>query len=267
MALKKCKECGCPVSTKAKICPGCGAPAPKQIKKALRIILWIIGGILGIPVIIGVILAIVSPSSQGPAAQAIHHRAKTVHRQLPMTAKHATHSTTAKIDSGAIYVGPSDPPGTLAKLKLAAQLTAKGKNCAEVTDASYVPRAQRFPGHENQPYFVKCASKHGPLGKFSGYGVYFTNADLKARRTKNQEQPISGDHALLLCRQAILGKLHYPSSADFSALSTYVSNNGTTNREVIINFTALNGLGNRIPQRGKCIVGPQGHTDVTILDR
>lgn len=28
MAMRKCKECGRDVSTKAKVCPGCGAPAP-----------------------------------------------------------------------------------------------------------------------------------------------------------------------------------------------------------------------------------------------
>ncbi|MCO1336215.1 hypothetical protein MO867_17940 [Microbulbifer sp. OS29] len=30
MAMVKCKECGESVSTKAKMCPGCGAPAPKK---------------------------------------------------------------------------------------------------------------------------------------------------------------------------------------------------------------------------------------------
>ena len=30
MALSKCKECGEQVSTKAKVCPKCGAPAPKK---------------------------------------------------------------------------------------------------------------------------------------------------------------------------------------------------------------------------------------------
>lgn len=35
MALAKCKECGNEVSTKAKACPKCGAPAPAPENKAL----------------------------------------------------------------------------------------------------------------------------------------------------------------------------------------------------------------------------------------
>lgn len=47
MALKKCKECGKEISTKAKTCPGCGAPvkaAPKQIKTKTGCL--IIGGVI-----------------------------------------------------------------------------------------------------------------------------------------------------------------------------------------------------------------------------
>src|SRR5690554_4475365 len=37
MALKKCKECGGQVSTKAKLCPKCGAKAPKKTS----IVTWV----------------------------------------------------------------------------------------------------------------------------------------------------------------------------------------------------------------------------------
>lgn len=85
---------------------------------------------------------------------------------------------------------------------------------------------------------------------------------------KGQQKPIGEDRAIALCEAAIKSKLQYPSSFDLKVFAGGgVSDNGTTNREVDLPFTALNGLGNRIPQMGKCIVGPDGRTDVTILDR
>jgi len=52
MALIKCKECGKDISTKAKICPNCGAPVPTKvnptgiIKSLFRIIFGIVAGSL-----------------------------------------------------------------------------------------------------------------------------------------------------------------------------------------------------------------------------
>lgn len=43
MALKKCKECGNKVSTKAKNCPQCGAKAPKQTS----LLTWVFTGLIG----------------------------------------------------------------------------------------------------------------------------------------------------------------------------------------------------------------------------
>lgn len=171
----------------------------------------------------------------------------------------------AKIASYAFDVEAGDPPGTLAKLKLAAKLAAEGPKCAEVTLAAYVPRAQRRPGQENKPYFVQCMTQKGKTSGIGGYGVYFSNAELKARKVKNRTPPIAKSRALLLCRKAILRRLRYPSSAHFSAWTAYVSHSGTVNREVMLNFTALNRVGNRIPQRGKCYVRPDGRTDVIAL--
>lgn len=275
MALKKCKECGHEVSTKAAACPNCGARTPSRLKKFLWIVAGTASAFVLIPIIIGIILAVESPSPTAPSQIHLHHetaqvndRSKPVpaHREAPTAPKRHPQTHEAKIASYAIDVEPGDPPGTLTKLKRAADLAAKGSNCAEVIDATYVPASQRFPGHQNDPYFVQCSKTHSPIPD-AAYAVYFSEADLKAGKTKNQEQPILKDRALLLCRRAILSQLRHPSSADFSALSAYVSDTGTTNREVMLDFTALNGIGNRIPQRGKCIVTPSGHTDVTILDR
>lgn len=163
---------------------------------------------------------------------------------------------------------PGDPPSVLIKVKEAANLAAQNPNCAKVIDAFHFGPNDRDPEHPNALYFVKCMAKYGgPLGKDSAYGVWFTGADLKAKRIKGKERPISKDRALLLCRQSIKEHLRYPDSADFSALTAYVSDNGTVNREVVLKFTALNGFGNRVPQRGKCIITPRSHVYVSISNR
>ncbi len=243
------------------------------INKRLKHVLWVIGGTLGalvlIPIVAVIIIAIVVPSSTEPRAAATSHPTKTIDHPRKTIPHHAAVAPAkrpqpheAKIVSYAFVVEPGDPPGTLTKLKLAAHLAAKSKNCVEVIDAFYVAPKDRFSGHKDQPYFVRCETKHGP------YGVYFTDSDLKAGHVKNQQQPISKDRAILLCEAAIKGQLRYSSSFELSDFSGGgVSNNGTTNREVMLPFTALNGLGNRIPQWGKCIVGPTGQTEVTLLNR
>lgn len=317
MALKKCKKCGHQVSTKAATCPNCGTRMSKRLKK----VMWIVGGTVGalvlIPLVIGIVLAVVSPSpsapsrESSPSASVLYKRvqanmasgkwqsalvvsrtlikdypnskeADAVKATVPVLNKRIAREKVeaerkervrekakikAKIDPDAFDVESGDPPGTLAKLKRAAALAAQGANCAKVTMATYLPADQQYPEHKGQPYYVTCNAKHGPVQGFA-YGVYFNEADLKAGRVKNQTQPIAKDQAISLCERAIKAQLQYPSSFDLKMFSGGgVSDNGTTNREVDLPFTALNGLGNRIPQLGKCIVEPNGHTDVTILNR
>ncbi len=50
MALSKCKECGNEVSTAAKACPKCGAPAPKGFSIG-RILLGVVGAFVALSVL------------------------------------------------------------------------------------------------------------------------------------------------------------------------------------------------------------------------
>lgn len=172
----------------------------------------------------------------------------------------------AKIASYAIFVAPDDPLGTRKKLQKVANLAAKGKNCAEVTNVSYLPPAQRYSPHKDDSYFATCRAKH-KRGIIESYNVYFSDADLQSGKVKSQAKPVSKSTALILCKKAITKRLKYPSSAKFNAFSAWVSDNGTNNRAVRLNFTALNGFGNRVPKRAKCIVEPKGRTEVTLLNR
>lgn len=54
MALKKCKECGHQVSTKASTCPSCGAKQTKQAGPVGTILVLLFGGL----VVVGIAKAI-----------------------------------------------------------------------------------------------------------------------------------------------------------------------------------------------------------------
>jgi hypothetical protein len=64
MALTKCTECGHDVSTRAKACPGCGAPAQKP--SDVRLGLFLVA-VIGIPALIGLSRPDRSTSDQPPA--------------------------------------------------------------------------------------------------------------------------------------------------------------------------------------------------------
>ncbi|HVW26425.1 MAG TPA: zinc-ribbon domain-containing protein [Polyangiaceae bacterium] len=68
MALVKCKDCGNEVSTSAKTCPKCGAPAPKGISVG-RILLGVVGAFVALS-IIGAITGRKDSSSSGSTAAA-----------------------------------------------------------------------------------------------------------------------------------------------------------------------------------------------------
>lgn len=167
-----------------------------------------------------------------------------------------------KIDYFGFYVGDDAPPGAMVKLKKAAALASLSKNCAEVTGGAWLPVADQDPEHPGKSYYVTCSAKHG-----FAYNIYYDEADLKSEKIKEQEQPIATDLALAMCKKATTERLRFPSSADFNWIPVEAGAGGTPNQRIVLDFSALNGFGNKIPQRGICIITPKGHTDVTVQNR
>ena len=97
--------------------------------------------------------------------------------------------------------------------------------------------------------------------------VYFTDADLHAGRVEHHRVPVPRVQAIKLCLDAARQRLQYPSSANFNGWRTQVGRGGTLNWHIIIPFTALNGLGNRVPGRGVCTGEPDRNVDVSIEHR
>jgi hypothetical protein len=70
MALRKCKECGKEVSTKAEACPNCGAPIKQKSKEygCIASLLMLIGGAV---VLLVIVAWLFFPDTQGSKAQEI----------------------------------------------------------------------------------------------------------------------------------------------------------------------------------------------------
>lgn len=64
MAMKKCKECGNQVSTKAEACPNCGA----VLKKKTACLTYIIAGVL-VLIVLGVIGSLMTEDSSSPSSK------------------------------------------------------------------------------------------------------------------------------------------------------------------------------------------------------
>lgn len=69
------------------------------------------------------------------------------------------------------------------------------------------------------------------------------------------------------CRKAITAQLQYPSSFDDEILSISARKTPTGNIEIVIPFTAKNGLGMDIPQSGRCLVTTENKIELNITDR
>jgi len=170
------------------------------------------------------------------------------------------------IDYSALYVGRHAPPGAMAKLREAARLAISRADCKHATAGAYLPASQRDRNHRTAPYFVTCSDPTKAIDP-GARNFYFTDADLRAGRVEHQPVPVPRTQAIELCLDAVRQRLQYPSSAKFSGWRAQAGLGGTLNWRIMIPFTALNGLGNRVPGRGVCVVEPDQHVDVSLEHR
>lgn len=77
MAIKSCKECGHDVSTKAKVCPQCGAPAPRGTSAVTKFLATLFIGFLAL-LILGILVAPDSPdqNTRKPSAEELAQKQK-----------------------------------------------------------------------------------------------------------------------------------------------------------------------------------------------
>lgn len=203
---------------------------------------------------------------------------KDILRSLFLFAIMTTWATTALADQTIYDVPDHAPKGTLVLMKEAGTLALKSAQCGSVTMVSFSTseelKQDRADGtiDPNDPnsyknFFVTCSSstETGPVGGPAVFNLYYSYADLKQHVISQRPTPISDDVAIRECKDAILGKLKFPSSARMSLVR--YGTNGTDNQWVRYDFTVLNGFGNRIPQKGDCVITPKNVIDVSITNR
>ncbi|MGH8362578.1 MAG: hypothetical protein ACRESQ_04445 [Gammaproteobacteria bacterium] len=174
------------------------------------------------------------------------------------------------VNSDLFYVPPSAPRGTIALLEKAAGLALKNTDCVKVIGGAWSTRkeaSEEAPFKSEEQFYIQCESNQpGPVpGAPAVFNLYYGYKDLHTSMVKERPKPISDNTAISECKQAILNRLKFPSSARMSLVR--FGANGTDNNLVVYNFTALNGFGNRIPQKGSCVITPGNQIDVDITNR
>lgn len=170
---------------------------------------------------------------------------------LPQAVEASGQST--PIDYGSLFTGKKAPSGAKAKLKRAAQLAAKGKQCASVGSGFYIPPSEQLASHKGEPYMVTCKANDSR----GYYNVYFSDADLVASRKKGRVKPVTKKVALKKCANAL--RQNFPT-ARLNALETaYDASKSTSNVVQEIGLTVENQLGVRVHRVGKCIITPDGN--------
>ncbi len=177
---------------------------------------------------------------------------------------------TQQFDKSMFFVPKNAPAGTWALMEKAANLAAKSPHCVQVIGGAWSTKAQAAQEGSNHPsdqFYVQCQSNQpGPVpGVNAVFNLYYSYKDLRRGTIKHRPTPIGDKEAIAECKQAILARLKYPSSTRME-LTRYGAN-GTDNNWVVYNFTTLNGFGNRIPQKGSCVVDPSNQMDIEITNR
>jgi len=182
---------------------------------------------------------------------------------------HSLFAANKTFDRSMFFVPHAAPKGTWALMEQAANLAAKSQQCVQVIAGAWSTKAEAAAdGTPGKQFYVQCQSNQpGPIaGSPAAFNLYYSYADLHKGTVKQRPQPISDTVAITECRHAILERLPYPSSAEDMSLIHHGAN-GTDNDLVLYEFTTLNVIGNRVPEKGSCIITPKNEVEVSITAR
>lgn len=110
-------------------------------------------------------------------------------------------------------------------------------------------------------FFVDCKN---------GERLYISQNDLNANAiVKAESEQLEGEPSNYIqpCREAIQAKLQFPSSFDDELLSITARKMPSGNIEVIIPFTAKNGIGNELSYTGRCLITTRKEIEVSLENR
>lgn len=138
----------------------------------------------------------------------------------------------------------------------AAELVSQNKKCDAVTMVGYSEQSEKG----NFVSFIDCKN---------GERFFVSEKDVADGSTAPQsEKSVSVSAAIEACKKSVRARLKFPSEASFSIFNTATETFKTNgNVRVTLDFKAMNGLGNKLPQRAICLFTPDGKGDLDIFDR
>ena len=111
----------------------------------------------------------------------------------------------------------------MAKMKLEAQLAAKGAHCGNISSGTYLPPKDQLPEHKNEPYMITCKANDSN----NYYNVYFADSDLKAAQAKDRMEAVSPEYARSTCVKVLEKK--FPTANLDTSNTRYDASKVTSN--------------------------------------
>lgn len=256
MAITKCKECGGELSTKADVCPKCGAKQ-KRPSGCLKVLL--------ITLLVLIVIAIITPllSNKGTSTQS-----KT---PGPAVATDAVADPKTKISPSIFDADEKkDFPKLASKLgsswsRLQTSREAAALHVAANSKCDFVEttEASDKSTKANIVFFVDCRN---------GERMYVSESDLKAGGSNKfqSDKVVDRASAIKACSDAAKSMTTHPELADMHIWtgSSFNANKSTGNAQVLLDFDASNAFGVKGKFTARCIFPGDGDPpEITVQAR
>lgn len=136
----------------------------------------------------------------------------------------------------------------------ALRVLSEDPNCGAIIFGAY---SGERPGH----FYVMCRPKDGK----EVYNVFFFAQDSVSAGALRAPAVIDVARARALCAAAIRSEASVPASVELHSVVGFATSEHTNgNRTIIQGFSASNALGQKEELVARCLVSPNGETEITI---
>lgn len=136
----------------------------------------------------------------------------------------------------------------------ALRVLSEDPNCGAIIFGAY---SGESPGH----FYVMCRPKNGK----EVYNVFFSAQDSASAGALRAPAVIDVSRGRTLCEAAIRAEASVPSSVELHSVVGFATTEHTNgNRTIVQGFRASNALGQKEELVARCLVQPNGETEITI---
>lgn len=138
------------------------------------------------------------------------------------------------------------------------KVARENEKCNSV-DPGTATMSQSRGSPEDPVFFVMCEGDDGV------FNAYFSKSAVEAGAVLSAPENIERGRAIVLCKDQVKGHVNNPSTVDFKAFSTSVTDHSNGNTTVFSDFSAQNDFGVESDLRIRCLLNAQGLIESSIL--